>query len=144
MQQQQPFLLNFLVPRRDLHAPEIGFLRTVAATIAIYSMIVPLVLLDLWTRAYHAVYFPLCGLPTVPREQYVIVDRGNLKGLKWGQRISCAYCDYANGVLAWVRAVAGITEAYSCAIKHPSGHRHQPDDLFYDHTDFVTPPPSGK
>lgn len=141
---EQPFLLNFLVPRRDLDVPELSFVRTFAASVAIYSMIVPIAMLDVWTRAYQAVYFSICGLPPVPRASYVIIDRGRLQGLKLGQRINCAYCDYANGVLAWVRAVAGITEAYSCAIKHPSGHRHQPDDAFYDHTDFVTPPPSGK
>ena len=141
---QQPLILSSLVPRRDLRVDDQRFVLFVIASIAIYSMIIPLVMLDLWTQAYQAIYFYTYGLPKVPRESYVILDRGNLQGLTGGQRINCAYCDYANGVLAWVCAVAGITEAYSCAIKHPSGHRHQPDDQFYDHTDFVTAQQSGK
>ncbi len=34
------------------------------------------------------------------------------------EKLNCAYCSYANGVIAYVREIAGRTEQYWCPIKH--------------------------
>jgi hypothetical protein len=34
------------------------------------------------------------------------------------EKLNCAYCSYANGLIAYVREIAGRTEQYWCPIKH--------------------------
>jgi hypothetical protein len=94
----------------------------------IYSMIVPLVFLDAWTTVYQWAYFGLKGIPKVNRHEYIILDRLNLRKLSWLQRVNCAYCDYANGLMAWAEAVTNTTEIYSCAIKHSSPRFSRPHE----------------
>jgi hypothetical protein len=84
----------------------------------IYSLIVPLVLLDLFVTIYHAVCFPVYGIPKVRRRDYLIFDRRHLGYLNALEKLNCAYCSYANGLLAYVREIAGRTEQYWCPIKH--------------------------
>ena len=43
---------------------------------------------------------------------------GHLAYLNAIEKINCAYCSYANGLLAYVREVASRTEEYWCPIKH--------------------------
>lgn len=97
------------------------------AGIAIYSMIIPVFILDIWTRIYQAIYFPINEIPRINRKDYVSFERWNLKKLTLLQKIDCVYCEYVNGTLAWTKAVGNQTEVYSCAIKHqflakPSDH----------------------
>ena len=84
----------------------------------IYSLIVPLVLLDICVSIYHAVCFPAYGIEKVKRSDYLIFDRGHLAYLNALEKLNCAYCSYANGLFAYVREIAGRTEAYWCPIKH--------------------------
>lgn len=84
----------------------------------IYSLIVPLVLLDIFVSAYQAICFPAYGLDKVKRGDYLIFDRGHLAYLNALEKLNCAYCSYANGLIAYVREIAGRTEAYWCPIKH--------------------------
>jgi hypothetical protein len=85
---------------------------------AIYALIIPLVLLDLFVALYQAVCFPVYGIPHVRRRDYIAFDREQLAYLNVIEKINCAYCAYANGVLAQVREVASRTEEYWCPIKH--------------------------
>ena len=85
---------------------------------AIYALIIPLVLLDLFVALYQAVCFPVYGIPHVRRSDYIAFDREQLAYLNVIEKINCAYCAYANGVLAYVREVASRTEEYWCPIKH--------------------------
>ena len=85
---------------------------------AIYSLIIPLVLLDLFVVVYQGVCFPVYGIPRVRRSDYMAFDRGQLAYLNAIEKINCAYCSYANGLLAYVREVASRTEEYWCPIKH--------------------------
>lgn len=87
----------------------------------IYSLIVPLVLLDLWAGLYQAVCFPVYGVARVDRSRYILLDRGHLKYLNWIERLNCNYCGYANGMVAYVREIASRTEQYFCPIKHAKG-----------------------
>jgi hypothetical protein len=85
---------------------------------AIYALIIPLLLLDLFVAVYQAVCFPVYGIPRVSRSDYLAFDRGHLAYLNAIEKLNCAYCSYANGLLAYVREVASRTEEYWCPIKH--------------------------
>ena len=84
----------------------------------IYALIVPLVLLDLFVTIYQAVCFPVYGIPKARRSDYLIFDRHHLAYLNALEKLNCAYCSYANGLIAYVREIAGRTEQYWCPIKH--------------------------
>jgi hypothetical protein len=84
----------------------------------IYSLIVPIALVDLWVMAYQAICFPIYKIPKVRRRDYLVFDRHHLAYLNTLEKINCAYCSYANGAVAFVREVASRTEVYWCPIKH--------------------------
>lgn len=84
----------------------------------IYAMIVPFALLDLFVTVYQAVCFPVYGIPKVRRGDHIRIDRHHLAYLNGLQKLNCVYCGYANGLIAYVREIAGRTEAYWCPIKH--------------------------
>jgi hypothetical protein len=84
----------------------------------IYSLIVPIVLADLWVMAYQAICFPIYGIPKVRRRDYLVFDRHHLAYLNLLEKINCAYCSYCNNAIAFIREVAARTEVYWCPIKH--------------------------
>lgn len=84
----------------------------------IYSLIVPIALLDLCVIAFQAICFPLYRIPKVRRRDYLVFDRRHLAYLNAIEKFNCAYCSYANGVVAFIREVAARTEIYWCPIKH--------------------------
>ena len=84
----------------------------------IYSLIIPFVLLDLFVSVYQFVCFPVYGMPLVRRSDYMVIDRGHLAYLNMIEKINCMYCSYGNGVIAYTREVASMTEQYWCPIKH--------------------------
>ena len=100
----------------------------------IYIMIFPLIILDVFLEIYHRVCFPLYGLPYVSRKKFIVIDRYKLKYLSFIEKINCAYCGYANGLLHYASKIASETEAYWCGIKHKK------DSDFVEpkhHEDFV-------
>jgi len=84
----------------------------------IYALIVPLVILDLFVTIYQAVCFPAYGIKKVRRGDYLIFDRHHLAYLNAIEKFNCAYCSYANGLIAYAREIASRTEQYWCPIKH--------------------------
>jgi hypothetical protein len=84
----------------------------------IYALVVPLALLDLCVSVYQAVCFPVYGIAKVRRGDYLVFDRHHLAYLNALEKLNCAYCSYANGLIAYVREIAGRTEQYWCPIKH--------------------------
>ena len=84
----------------------------------IYSLIVPMVVLDLFVSAYQAICFPVYGIAKVRRSDYIVIDRQHLGYLNWFERFHCTYCAYANGLVAFVAEVTARTEQYFCPIKH--------------------------
>ena len=84
----------------------------------IYSMIVPLLVLDLFVTLYQAVCFPVYRVEKVRRAQYVVIDRQHLEYLNFIEKFHCAYCGYASGLVAYVHEVVARTEQYFCPIKH--------------------------
>ncbi len=101
----------------------------------IYSLIVPLVIVDLWVSAYQAICFRAYGIPRVARADYIAFDRGRLTYLNVIERINCAFCAYANGLVGYVREISSRTEQYWCPIKHAvritDPHRRYYDFLEY-------------
>jgi hypothetical protein len=85
---------------------------------AIYALVIPLLLLDLFVAVYQAACFPVYGIPHVRRSDYLAFDRGQLAYLNAIEKLNCAYCSYANGLLGYVREVASRTEEFWCPIKH--------------------------
>lgn len=84
----------------------------------IYALIVPLVLLDAFITVYQLVCFPIYGIAKVRRGEYMIFDRRYLAYLNALEKLNCAYCSYANGLIGYVREIASRTEQYWCPIKH--------------------------
>lgn len=130
---------NFIVWQKGKRFKRLDWLRMTIAAISIYSMIIPVALLDLFLWQYQNTYFRLLGIPRIKRSEYVIMDRYDLAGLSVFQRFDCLYCEYVNGVIAYAKDVANQTEVYSCAIKHRvkgKGQEHQKD--FYPQSKFDT------
>jgi hypothetical protein len=84
----------------------------------IYSLIIPMLIADLWVSAYQAICFRAYGLPRVKRSDYIAFDRQKLTYLNVIEALNCNFCAYANGVIGYVREVASRTEQYWCPIKH--------------------------
>ena len=76
----------------------------------IYSLIVPIAILDIWISLYQVICFPIFGISRVRRDSYIVFDRHHLAYLNLIEKMNCGYCGYANGVLAYVREIAGRTE----------------------------------
>jgi hypothetical protein len=108
---------------------------TVLSAPVIYSLIVPIGLLDLWVSAYQRVCFPIYGIARVSRSKYIVMDRQHLAYLNLIEKGNCVFCGYATGVFAYVREIAGRTEQYWCPIRHakrPRGtHAH-----YHEFVDF--------
>ena len=103
----------------------------------IYSLIVPLVALDLWVMVYQTICFPIYGLARVPRRRYFAIDRHKLAYLNAVEKVNCTFCSYANGLFAYVREVASRTEQYWCPIKHARRivAEHQRYDRYFEYGD---------
>jgi hypothetical protein len=84
----------------------------------IYSVVIPFALLDLFVTLYQWICFPIYGIAKVKRRDYMVFDRRYLAYLNWIERLNCAYCSYATGVLAYAFEVTSRTEQYWCPIKH--------------------------
>jgi hypothetical protein len=114
-----------------------GSVPNLLTTPIIYSLSLPFVLLDIWVSLYQWICFPIYGIDRVPRGRYFVIDRHKLGYLNAIEKANCMYCSYANGVVAYVREIAGRTEQYWCPIKHaravPSPHTHY--QLFFDYGD---------
>jgi hypothetical protein len=91
---------------------------TVLTAPVIYSLIIPFAVMDLWVSIYQAICFRVYRIPQVKRSRYMVFDRAALHYLNAIEKLNCAYCSYANGVVAYVREVGSRTEQYWCPIKH--------------------------
>jgi hypothetical protein len=96
----------------------VGALRHFISAPFIYAMIVPLVLLDVSVALYQAICFRLWRIERARRRDHVCIDRHKLSFLTGLQKLNCAYCGYANGVLAFAADITARTEQYWCPIQH--------------------------
>jgi hypothetical protein len=84
----------------------------------IYSMIIPLAILDLFVSFYQATCFPIYGIAKLRRAEYIVFDRQQLEYLNFIEKFHCTYCAYGSGLIAYVFAIVARTEEYFCPIKH--------------------------
>ena len=119
---------------RYLLDAELGSILTAPV---IYSMIVPLVILDLGFTLFQHICFRAYGVPLVVRRDYLINDRHRLGYLNTIEKVNCTYCGYGNGVVAYAREIISRTEQYWCPIRHArrlvDAHRRYP--RFFDYGD---------
>lgn len=120
-----------------------GFLVAAFTLPAIYSLMLPFVLLDLWVQLYAAVCFPLLGIARVKRGDYLVFDRHRLPYLDLLQKANCAYCAYINGLVAYVGEIAALTEQFWCPIRHArrapgQHHRHRRFATYGDARGFAS------
>jgi hypothetical protein len=106
-----------------------GDLSTMITAPVVYSLLLPMALLDAWVTLFQRICFPAWGLPRVRRRPYLVFDRQRLAYLNGLERLNCVFCGYANGVLAYVREVAARTEQYWCPIRH--GRRVRDPHAYY-------------
>ncbi len=84
----------------------------------IYSMIVPLVIADIFISFYQFTCFPIYGIKRVQRSDYIIFDRQKLNYLNFIEKFHCTYCAYGSGMIAYISEIVARTEQYFCPIKH--------------------------
>jgi hypothetical protein len=84
----------------------------------IYAMVIPLLMLDLCVSFYQWSCFPIYRITKVRRSDYIVFDRHNLGYLNAIERFHCTYCEYANGLIGYLREIIARTEQYFCPIKH--------------------------
>ena len=84
----------------------------------IYGMVLPMLLFDACVSFYQWACFPVYGINKVKRSDYIVFDRHHLQYLNWIEKFHCTYCEYGNGLMAYMREILARTEEYFCPIKH--------------------------
>jgi len=118
-----------------------GSIKHLIVVPIIYTLIIPLIIMDIWVEIYHRICFPLCRIPYVNRRQYIkIIDRAKLPYLSGLEKLYCMYCGYGNGVIRYWGKIAGETEHYWCGIQHRKTanfaiSEHQKDFAVYGDSD---------
>ncbi len=110
-------------------------LPTTLSAPVIYSLIVPLAIMDGWASLYQAICFRVYQIPQVRRADYIVFDRQHLAYLNWIEALNCVFCGYANGLVAYVREIASRTEQYWCPIKHAL-RISDPHQRYYEFLDY--------
>lgn len=99
-------------------------LRHAISSPIIYSLIVPMLVLDAALTAYQWLCFPLYRIERVRRKDCWTFDRAHLAYLNALEKFNCAYCFYGNGLATYFTEIASRTEQYWCPIKHARRVRH--------------------
>jgi hypothetical protein len=84
----------------------------------IYGMALPMAALDLLVTIYQWTCFPIYGITKVRRKDYIVFDRHHLGYLNFIEKFHCTYCEYGNGLMAYMAEILARTEEYFCPIKH--------------------------
>lgn len=96
---------------------ESNFLFVLSAPV-IYSMVIPVFILECFCRFYQAVCFPVYRIPKVNPKDYIRLDRHKLAYLNGIEKLNCDFCAYFNGAIAFAREIGSRTEQYWCPIRH--------------------------
>lgn len=131
--------MKILVPQHNVHPRRTTFLPfIILANVTITSMLFFIVLMDIVSWCYQEIYFSISGIPKIKRSTYVVMTRHTLQSLTLLQKWSCWYCEYTNGVITWMKALANQTETYSCAIKYSHGYPGlEYQENFYEQEPFT-------
>ena len=109
---------SFIIPQKGKFLRKRYAIFSPIAAISAYICILPLILTDIFVTQFQWIYFGLHDIPRIKRRDYFAYDRYLLSKLNPVQKLNCYYCEYANGVIAYTKAVVNQMEIYSCAIKH--------------------------
>ncbi len=96
----------------------IMIVKRIVTPLIIYSVSIPVVILDIWMELYHRSCFPIYGIPTLERGKYIKIDRHKLKQLNFIQKAGCVYCGYTGGLVRYWAEIIAETENYWCPIQH--------------------------
>ncbi len=116
--------------------PEL-LLRNFLSIPFIFSMIIPIVILDIFLEIYHNIAFRLYKIPLIKRRNYIKIDRHKLKYLSLLDKFGCTYCGYVNELLMYASAVSRETEKYWCGIKHKEDKDNNTFHIPLYHKDFL-------
>ncbi len=115
-------------------------LTSVLTVPVIYSVLLPLLIVDLSFSLFQHTCFRAYGVPLVTRRRYMVNDRHRLAYLNSIEKVNCTYCGYASGVMAYAREIISRTEQHWCPIRHarhvPDAHRRYPQ--FFPYGDAVS------
>ncbi|OYY03301.1 MAG: hypothetical protein B7Y72_07030 [Mehylophilales bacterium 35-46-6] len=84
----------------------------------IYSMIIPLLIADVFITFFQFTCFPIYRVAKVRRADYIVFDRQHLDYLNFIEKFHCSYCAYGTGLVAYIGEIIARTEQYFCPIKH--------------------------
>jgi len=105
----------------------------------VYSLIIPVLIFDLFLFVYQAICFTVFKIPKVSRGDFIALDRHQLKYLNSIERFNCVYCGYANGLIAYALEIGSRSEQYWCPIKHArslaASHPRYPNFVAYGNAD---------
>jgi len=110
--QQRRFETGLLTYRRNAE------LRNVVTAPIIYPVLLPLLLLDLAVGVYQVLCFARYGIGRVGRREHLACDGPRRACRNPIEKIHCACCSNANGLMACARELVGRTEPYGCPIQH--------------------------
>jgi len=112
-------------------------IREILSIPFIYSMFIPVIILDIFLFIYQTFAFRLYNIPLVKRSDYIIYDRKILDYLNLIQKFNCNYCSYVNWFLSYAVEVAWRTERYWCPIKNSKKMKwgHEWQEYFADYWD---------
>lgn len=106
----------------------------------IYSVLLPILIIDLSFSLFQHTCFRVYGVPIVVRRRYLVNDRHKLAYLNTIEKVNCSYCGYANGVMAYAREIISRTEQHWCPIRHarhvPDAHKRYP--RFFPYGDAIS------
>jgi hypothetical protein len=84
----------------------------------IYGMAIPMFMMDVFVTIFQWTCFPIYGITKVRRVDYLVFDRHHLGYLNFIEKFHCTYCEYGNGLMAYMTEILARTEQYFCPIKH--------------------------
>ncbi len=92
--------------------------RNILSLPILYGLIAPMVFLDFCVSVYQLICFPLFKIQKSRRQDFISISRYKLTHLNFIEKTHCIYCEYINGLLAYVTDIASKTEQYFCPIKY--------------------------
>ena len=96
-------------------------------------------MLDIIVEIYQQICFPLYQIEKVKRSDYIqVLDRAKLQYLDPIEKLGCMYCGYSNGLLLYIKEIAGRTEKYWCGIMHEKkpGMKDRKDHIDQEFIEF--------
>jgi hypothetical protein len=92
---------TLMYPILSSHIRRIGWLRTFAGGLSMYTCIPLLIVLHVTgcVALYQWLLRPLLGTPRVRWADHVIIDRHRIAGMGWFDKFNCMFCGYANGLV---------------------------------------------